>query len=355
MSTPLANKDVAGTQTNALFAHRCTAPGKSAERNPIYGTRQSTISLLPFQPHTTPRCRSKEQVMDQRSVQQADNDGGRCLGQLWKSTRRELEGSCSLTSRKIDGERLVDRIDFEELALKGVDPSLAPSFRNRNAVAGLSRSNQKGEQRPPVIPLIYPPSVYSSLPTPRSDASVHPSLSHLRVLLDSRGPRHRRGFYFWMLVAPLTFPLTIIPVIPNIPFFFCAWRSWSHYRAYKSSQYLSFLIDQGFVHPEPSRALDDVYRLFSPFASNTNGAQLNGLQTPFSDLRGLPENATDSNPKTAPSSMADNNTGPLAHHLLLSREAVPKILELFSIPNPAAADMYRAMEQVRVRLQAGPR
>lgn len=272
----------------------------------------------------------------------------------WANFGKAPEGSWKLRLYQ-HGERLVDRIDFEELALKGVDPSLAPSFRNRNAVAGLSRSNQKGDQRPPVIPLIYPPSVYSSLPTPRSDASVHPSLSHLRVLLDSRGPRHRRGFYFWMLVAPLTFPLTIIPVIPNIPFFFCAWRSWSHYRAYKSSQYLSFLIDQGFVHPEPSRALDDVYRLFSPFASNTNGAQLNGLQTPFSDLRGLPENATDSNPKTAPSSMADNNTGPLAHHLLLSREAVPKILELFSIPNPAAADMYRAMEQVRVRLQAGPR
>ncbi|KAI6129963.1 mitochondrial K+-H+ exchange-related-domain-containing protein [Pisolithus croceorrhizus] len=249
------------------------------------------------------------------------------------------------------GERLVDRIDFEELALKGVDPSLAPSLRN---IAGLSGSNQKGEQRPPVIPLIYPPSVYSSLPTPLSDESLHPSLSHLRVLLDSRGPLHRRGFYLWMLILPLTFPFTIIPVVPNIPFFFCAWRSWSHYRAYKSSQYLSSLIDQGFVHPEPNRELDNIYRLFSPFASSSNGSHSNGLQTPSSDKRGMSENATDFNPKTAPSS-TDNNTGPQAHHLLLSRKAVPRILELFSLPDTAAADMYRAMEQVRVRLQAGPR
>lgn len=246
----------------------------------------------------------------------------------------------------------MDRIDFEELALKGVDPSLAPSLRN---VAGLSGSNQKGEQRPPVIPLIYLPSAYPSLSTSRSDESVHPSLSHLRVLLDSRGPRHRRGFYLWMLISPLTFPFIIIPVIPNIPFFFCAWRSWSHYRAYKSSQYLSSLIDQGFVHPEPNRELDDVYRLFSPSASNTNDSQSNGLQTPSSDERGLSENATDPNPKTAPSSTADNNTGPVAHHLLLSHEAVPRIIELFSLPDSAAADVYRAMEQVRVRLQAGPR
>ncbi|KAI6114375.1 mitochondrial K+-H+ exchange-related-domain-containing protein, partial [Pisolithus sp. B1] len=208
---------------------------------------------------------------------------GQCLGQLWKSTRRDLEGSCLLRLYQ-HGERLVDRIDFEELALKGVDPSLAPSLRN---VAGLSGSNQKGEQLPPGgIPLIYPPSVYSSLPTPLSDENVHPSLSHLRMLLDSRGPRHRRGFYLWMLISPLTIPFTIIPVIPNIPFFFCAWRSWSHYRAYKSSQYLSSLIDQGFVHPEPNRELDNIYRLFSPSASNTNGSHLNGLQTPSSDERG---------------------------------------------------------------------
>ena len=101
------------------------------------------------------------------------------------------------------------------------------------------------------IPLIYPPSAYSELSVPTLNPTLHPSLSQLRRLLSSREPRHRRGFYMWMLVAPLTFPFTIIrespswkivdtvtqpslmvglAVIPNIPFFFCVWRSWSHYR-----------------------------------------------------------------------------------------------------------------------------
>jgi hypothetical protein len=30
------------------------------------------------------------------------------------------------------GERIVDRIDFEELALKGVDPTLGPSIPNQD-------------------------------------------------------------------------------------------------------------------------------------------------------------------------------------------------------------------------------
>ncbi|KAI6030900.1 mitochondrial K+-H+ exchange-related-domain-containing protein [Pisolithus orientalis] len=277
----------------------------------------------------------------------------------WANFGKAPEGSWKARLRLYQhGERLVDRIDFEELTLKGVDPSLAPSLRNRGVAGkpleGLSGSDQKSEERPPVIRLIYPPSLYSSLSTPLSDESVHPSLSHLRVLLDSRGPRHRRGFYLWMMITPLTFPLTIIPVIPNIPFFFCAWRSWSHYKAYKSSQYLSSLIDQGFVHPEPNQELDEVYRLFSPSAPNANSALSNCCEVPSSDKRGKPENASDCNLKSISSLTADSNTGPVPHHLLLSRGAVPRILELFSLPDSAAADMYRAMEQVRVRLQAEP-
>ncbi|KAI6039358.1 mitochondrial K+-H+ exchange-related-domain-containing protein [Pisolithus marmoratus] len=280
---------------------------------------------------------------------------------LGRTLAKHQEGSWKAGLRLFQhGERLVDRIDFEELALKGVDPSLAP-LRNRGVVNKAlsgpnSASDQKGEQRPSMIPLIYPPSVYSTLSAPRSDESMHHSLSHLRVLLDNREPRHRRGFYLWMLIAPLTIPLAIVPVIPNIPFFFCAWRSWSHYRAYKSSQYLSSLIDQGFVRPEPNQKLDEVYRSFSPPASKDNNTLLNGLQLPSSDERAMSESATDSDQRSAPSSStADNNAGSVPHRLLLSRKAVPRILELFSLPDSAAADMYRAMEQVRVRLQVGPR
>lgn len=39
--------------------------------------------------------------------------------------------------------------------------------------------------------------------------------------------------------------------------------------------------------------------------------------------------------------------------LLLTREAVPPILKLFHLPGSAADDIYRAMQQVRVRVEKG--
>ena len=39
--------------------------------------------------------------------------------------------------------------------------------------------------------------------------------------------------------------------------------------------------------------------------------------------------------------------------VLLRREAVPRILELFGLPESAASDIYRAMEQASHRLRLG--
>ena len=44
------------------------------------------------------------------------------------------------------------------------------------------------------------------------------SLEHLQTFLADRIPRHRRGFYLWMIVAPLTAPLMIIRCV-LFPFF----------------------------------------------------------------------------------------------------------------------------------------
>ncbi|KAG6334698.1 hypothetical protein ID866_4397 [Astraeus odoratus] len=257
------------------------------------------------------------------------------------------------------GERLVDRLDFEELALKGVDPSLGPCISNADIARGRSDSNPRGSemspQRHPEIRLIYPPSVYSDLSLVVPNGNVHPSLSHLQSLLSCREPRHRRGFYLWMFIAPLTFPITIIPIIPNIPFFFCAWRAWSHYRAYKSSQYLSSLIEQGLIKPKPSQQLDAIYRSFSPSASNPMVAP--PMRIPMSSEGLDPKNKEvpgSTDPSLASMRATDNDAGSVTQGLLLTREAVPKILELFHLPESAAPDMYRAMEQVRVRLKRVP-
>ena len=43
------------------------------------------------------------------------------------------------------------------------------------------------------------------------------------------------------------------------PMFYVLWRTWSHWRALKSSQYLKAVISQGQLHTEPSKILDELY------------------------------------------------------------------------------------------------
>ncbi|KAF8059305.1 mitochondrial K+-H+ exchange-related-domain-containing protein [Lyophyllum atratum] len=200
------------------------------------------------------------------------------------------------------GERLVDRLEFEELALKGINPALGPSIAER-----VRPRKQAGTR----IPLIYPPSITTDSVT----------LDELRTLVAYRTPRHRKGFYH------------VDAIIPNLPFFFCAWRSWSHYKAYRASQYLQGLLDSGVIVPEASEALDGVYKEFSPNHHLITSAE--SLENDKNEATSKPESK------------------PLQHEVLLTRDAVPAILNIFGLGSSAGADLLRAVEQARVRVQSG--
>jgi len=139
------------------------------------------------------------------------------------------------------------------------------------------------------ISLIFPPSFLSPSEV----------LSELRGYASHRILKHRKGFLFMdahrsadstvhdhscvnLIYTHLCRHLrTIFPaIIPNLPFFFCAWRSWSHYRgiyclrssgvlvsnlnsliAYRSSQYLQSLLEHNLIVPEASESLDEVYKI----------------------------------------------------------------------------------------------
>ncbi|KAH9997915.1 mitochondrial K+-H+ exchange-related-domain-containing protein [Russula vinacea] len=207
------------------------------------------------------------------------------------------------------GERLADRIDFEELALKGVDPSMGPKMSQ-------PRSPNEEQKKTVLIPLVHPQIIGT------------PPLAHLETILTRRSPRHRKGFYTWMLLAPLTAPFMIVPVIPNLPFFFCAWRSWSHYRAYKASDYLRSLLQRGTIVPNSDANLDSIYAKHAP--SN------------------VLHDATKSG-----SEVGKDEEGRKEEKVLLRRDAVPQILELYGLPESAASDIYRAIDQASSRLKKG--
>ncbi|KAJ7486095.1 mitochondrial K+-H+ exchange-related-domain-containing protein [Mycena galericulata] len=147
------------------------------------------------------------------------------------------------------GERFLDRLDFEEAALKRIDIKSAPPAKIPDDLTGEERQEAEAAWAKLKIPLFYPPSV-SSGPA---------ALSDLRALLQKRIPQHNRGFYTYLFIAPLTAPFMIVPVIPNLPFFFCAWRAWSHYQALRAARHVDALLQTGKIVPEANAALDAVY------------------------------------------------------------------------------------------------
>ncbi|RPD77336.1 hypothetical protein L226DRAFT_532145 [Lentinus tigrinus ALCF2SS1-7] len=284
-------------------------------------TRSLRIIALPLTPHCNVKGKPVEHLTYYHFVTPPDSKKSSSWinwavvksSDLWAGLGKAKEGTWKRRAF-LYGERLVDRLDFEELALKSLDPSLGPK------ISDIVPHGQKAKSTP-VLPMVYPSSVCSA-PIP-----------HLHSLLEKRSPRHKKGFIFWLAVSPLTAPFMIIPVIPNFPFFFCIWRSWSHYRAYKASQYLDGFLQQGAIVPEGSPQLDAIYAKYAP-------------------PRPPPESAdTTTSEKPQPSSEEKSSSS--SSILLLSKEAVPELQKMLELPEDStfATDMYRALKQARLRLE----
>jgi len=54
-------------------------------------------------------------------------------------------------------------------------------------------------------------------------------------------------------------PFGLIPVIPNLPFFYLAYRAFSHWKALSGAKHLEFLVEKNLFQPVKSSALDAMY------------------------------------------------------------------------------------------------
>ncbi|KAJ7784349.1 mitochondrial K+-H+ exchange-related-domain-containing protein [Mycena metata] len=216
------------------------------------------------------------------------------------------------------GERFLDRLDFEEGALKRVNVKTAPPTKVPDDLEGAEREEAEAAWEKLEIPLLYPPSV-SSAPT---------ALAELRALLERRIPLHNKGFYTWLLIAPLTAPFMIIPVVPNLPFFFCAWRAWSHYQALRGARHVDALLQNGKIVPVPEPTFDAVY----------TDAKVEEIDAP----------TPDPNAKTDAGSEGDVNQKP---KLIVTRDSLGHAMRALDMQDDDAKDVLRAYEQAMNRLR----
>ncbi|EEQ34247.1 hypothetical protein McanMca71_005036 [Microsporum canis] len=134
------------------------------------------------------------------------------------------------------GHRALQRIPYEEWGLKSVPPLSS------------RREMEELQARKPVE-LLYPKN---AIKTSRV-------LGLLEQLATERQQLHRKRMWWSIVVAPLTAPFALVPVIPNIPFFFFCYRGWSHWRAWGGSKHLEFLLKENLIQPRSLTDLENVY------------------------------------------------------------------------------------------------
>lgn len=134
------------------------------------------------------------------------------------------------------GHRVLQRIPYEEWGLKSIPPL--------NAQRQVDQSGTKQK-----VEVAFPGNAIKQ----------DKVLGTLRKLATERQDLHRRRMWWSIILAPLTAPVALIPLVPNIPFFYLAYRGWSHWRALSGSKHLVFLLDKDLLEPKSLSTLEHFY------------------------------------------------------------------------------------------------
>ncbi|KAI0447956.1 mitochondrial K+-H+ exchange-related-domain-containing protein [Xylaria telfairii] len=204
------------------------------------------------------------------------------------------------------GNRALRRIPFEEWGLKSV-PTLSARRREEEII---------GKEKHHVI---FPRSIISTARAPEI----------LRTLATERESLHRSRMIWCFVGMPISAPFALVPIIPNLPFFYLAYRAWSHYRALAGGKHLQWLLLKHFYTLSPSETLDTAYPRHLP-SSNSSEKEPTG---PGPD----PSYGIDKGPQEQ-------------EKLLLTQESGRKLAQALDIPE-LRVELERAIWQVETAIR----
>ncbi|KAF7713164.1 Uncharacterized protein PECH_001824 [Penicillium ucsense] len=134
------------------------------------------------------------------------------------------------------GNRVQQRIPFEEWGLKSI-----PSLKQQRRIDEHHGTRQ--------IDVLYPANAIRRENVPQM----------LRKIATERQEFHRKQMWWSLGLSPLTAPFAIIPIVPNIPFFYLVYRGWSHWRALNGSRHLEYLVNNNLITPMSMLDLEQLY------------------------------------------------------------------------------------------------
>ncbi|VVT50330.1 uncharacterized protein SAPINGB_P002709 [Magnusiomyces paraingens] len=178
---------------------------------------------------------------------------------------------------------LLERLPYEEAELRAV-PSKSSVLRKLRALerekaeaeaeAGaetgakiednLDKSHVSYEEEAGKVPAqMHPISVYY----PASNITPEQAFEQIRELAHTGRTLHLRRMLTCLALAPLTLPIAMLPVIPNVPGIYLMYRAWCNFKALEGARHLELLVDgaaAGGISPhlnfKPCEQLDLVYR-----------------------------------------------------------------------------------------------
>ncbi|KAI2469893.1 mitochondrial K+-H+ exchange-related-domain-containing protein [Annulohypoxylon bovei var. microspora] len=205
------------------------------------------------------------------------------------------------------GNYLLRRIHYEEWGLKSVPP--LSTKRREEEILGKDKNH-----------LIYPEDI---IPTTRA-------VNVLRALGTEREPLHRSRLLWCLIGMPISAPFALVPIIPNLPFFYLMYRAWSHWRALAGGKHIQFLCDNDLLFLSPSPILNSIY-------------------TPLLDRSGVSKisKVDIGEPKPPP---ANSSKVPEEETLLLSQKNGHQLVKALEIPE-LGVELERAIWQVEEAIQ----
>jgi len=169
---------------------------------------------------------------------------------LWAGWEKKEAG---WQRRVVDyGNKALKRIPYEEWGLKSIPP--LSSRRKEEELSGKE-----------MVEVLFP-----EILIPNGKV-----LDVLRILGTERVALHKQRLLWSFIGMPLVAPFALVPIIPNLPFFYLVFRAWSHWRALSGSKHIEFLLDKKLITAQPSPILDELYSTGKrPFNTTSNSQQM---------------------------------------------------------------------------------
>ncbi|KAI1079187.1 mitochondrial K+-H+ exchange-related-domain-containing protein [Whalleya microplaca] len=205
------------------------------------------------------------------------------------------------------GNYALRRVPYEEWGLKSVPP--LSTKRREEDILGKDKNQ-----------LIFPETV---IPATKA-------MSVLRTLGTERESIHKSRLIWCCVGMPISLPFALVPVIPNLPFFYLAYRAWSHWRALAGGKHIQFICSKNLLSISPSPVLDSIYPALLPRPS-------------------LPKEPTIDSKKANPSSATDTGI-PKEEIMLLTQKKGRQLVKALDVPE-LEVELERAIWQVEMAIQ----